>query len=319
VDDKSLLLARLASERAAMWCELVGLGPELLAAERVCGDWTAADALGHVGAWDEIHAARARLMLVGRASEIALPEADALNAQIFADRHGWSLAQAAAACNAARADFLMLIEPLSWEEMAQGHQLANHQTYSIAELTERRAFHDNLHTTDLRAWRKHANPPAQPGPASILRSALDAGRAELEAWTLLVPAAQRSTLDVCGDWSAQDVLGHVADWERWLVDGLDAMAAGRMAGAGLDEDEEGWNQAHAAARRGQPWAVTWEDFTAVRRELLARLDGLGDAGLARTVHTAWSEEDHPYAWFRESLNHDREHAASVRETLTARR
>jgi uncharacterized damage-inducible protein DinB len=319
VDAKALLLARLAQARAALWQELVGLDNPTIATEHICGAWTAADALAHVAAWDEIYTTRIELILEGRPGEIVLSEADPINARIFAERHGWSLERAVDGCNRVRREFLALIDPVPWEEMIRPHRTANRVEYSIQDFTERRAFHDGLHTDDLRSWRKYAQPASRPGPRMILRAALDAARDELLAWVVVVPEEQRTTLAVCGSWNVQDVLGHIADWERYSVNGLDEIAAGRVAGAEYDGDEDRWNHEHATARRGQEWATIWEDLETVRRQLLARLDGMTDADLARTVRTKWSDTDSPYGWIRVNLDHDREHAETIRETLTARR
>lgn len=318
MDPKALLLARLAVARAALWRELVGLDANILNGECICGEWTAADALAHLAAWDEIHAGRVALILDGRPGAIALTEADPVNARIFAERHDWTLERAVREAITARDDFLALIDPLSWDQIVQPHITASRAEYSIRDATERRAFHDALHVDDLRSWRGYAKPDPSPGPKVVLRAALDATREELLAWAALAGEDERSTLPVCGVWSVQDVLGHVADWERYLIDGLDAMADGRVAGAEYEGDDETWNQQHAAARQGEPWATTWADLITTRDELLARLEALSDDQLARQLQTAWSERDHPYAWFRDALDHDREHAESIREALTAR-
>jgi uncharacterized damage-inducible protein DinB len=318
VDAKALLLARLAAARAALWQELVGLDNPTIATEHICGTWTAADALAHVAAWDEIHTTRIKLILEGRPGEIVLSEADPINAGVFAERHGWSLEHAVDACNGARREFLTLIYPVPWEEMIRPHRTANRAEYSIRDFTERRAFHDSLHADDLRSWRKYAQPASRPGPGVVLRAALDAVREELLAWVALVPEGERGTLTVCGDWNVLDVLGHVSDWERYALDGLDAMAAGRVAGAEYDGDEDRWNHEHAAARRGQGWTTTWEDLEGARRALLVRLDGMTDADLARTVRTQWSDTDSRTGGFRYAWNTIAS-AEGVRDTLVARR
>jgi uncharacterized damage-inducible protein DinB len=319
MDDKALLVARLALGRAALWQEMIGLDAGLLAAENICGSWVAADALAHIAAWDEIHSERIRLILAGRARNIQIGVTDAINAEIFEQRHGWSLARAVDVCNAARADFLALIAPLSWDAMQQAHPVNARTEFSIRELVERRAFHDGLHTDDLRSWRAYANPVGGAGPGVVLRAALDAAREELLAWAALIPEDERTTRAVCDGWALQDVLGHVADWERHFVSNLADAAAGRLAGAHWDGDIESWNVRHAAARRGQAWDVTWTDFHAERTALLAHLDRLGDAELAARTPSRQSEQATPYGWFTICLDHDREHAEILRESLTARR
>lgn len=315
MDSKALLLARLAAERSDLLWEFTRLDASTLTTECICGDWTAIDVLAHVAAWDEINSDRVRAILKKRSREVTLIDTDSTNAGVFADRHEWTLPQAVEACTAARAEFRSLIAPLSWDEIVRPHPFAGRAEYAIRDLTERRAFHDALHSTDLRAWRKYADPPAQAGPGVMLRAALDAGRAELIAWTALVPEDQRSTLAVCGDWNVQDVLGHIADWEQFALEVLDDMAAGQVGGERYDGDEEAWNWQHVQARRGQPWEITWSDFNTTRQGLLDRLLAMEDAELARPARCKWPEKERPYAWFLTGIEHDREHAEGIRAAL----
>jgi uncharacterized damage-inducible protein DinB len=315
VDEKNVLLARLATERAGLWWELIGLSEEALTTQPVSGDWTPKDVLAHLAAWDEINTGRVRLALAGRAAEIPYLDPDATNAQLYAERGEWSLSRAVQACQTARADFLALLEPLIWDEMTRPYTLGGGDSRSVLEWAERRARHDAMHIADLRAWREAAGLNREAGPKVVLEAALEAGRAELLAWATLVPEAERAARPVCGVWTLKDVLGHVADWELFCLAGLREMAAGQVAGLSYNGDEEGWNQAHAAARRDQRWEAVWADFTDTRQALLAALAALDDADLNRSVPSRWDTDDRPYWWFRVCLGHDREHAEVLRAAV----
>jgi len=316
MNEKSELLARLASERAWLWWELVGLSAETLVGQPVLGDWTPKDLLAHVAFWDDVSSERVRLALAGRAAEIPYLDLNATNVQVYAERRDWPLAQAVAECQRARDDFLALLEPLTWEEMTRPYTLSWGDPRSIADWAQRRAWHDADHKKQPRNWRESAGIKNVPGPQCVLLAALTAGRAELLAWAALVPEAERATRLVCGQWTLPDVLGHVADWELFVLEGLRQMAAGEVAGTGYGGDEEAWNWDHVRARRGQPWEKTWGDFVAARQKLLAVLEGLDDAALARPVPSLWSAEDSAYMWARVCLAHDREHAEGLSRSLT---
>lgn len=60
-----------------------------------------------------------------------------------------------------------------------------------------------------------------------LLAALAAARRELIEAVATIPAEERSSQSVCGKWTLQDVLGHIADWEALGAEGLAYMAAGR--------------------------------------------------------------------------------------------
>jgi uncharacterized damage-inducible protein DinB len=315
MDEKALLFAKLATERAGLWWELIGLSEETLTTQPIFADWTAKDILAHIAAWDEIHCERLRLALAGRPADIPDLLSDAVNERLHAGRQDWPLAQAVETCLAARAGFLSLVEPLSWEQMAVVYTMAWGDRRSIFDWCQRRMWHDSHHAADIRKWREAAGIKGQVGPKVVLEAALAAGRAELLAWAGLVPETERVTRLVCGEWTLKDVLGHVADWERFCVDAFADMAAGRVAGLSYTGDEEGWNRAHAAGRRDQPWQTAWADFTQTRQALMATLAGMEDAGLDRPARSRWSADDRPYWWFRGCLAHDREHAEGLRAAL----
>jgi hypothetical protein len=118
---------------------------------------------------------------------------------------------------------------------------------------------------------------------------------------------------VCGVWTLKDVLGHVTDWELFGLECLAARAAGRVAGLSYNGEEKEWNAVHAAARQDQPWDAMWADLMATRRQMIGAASMLDDAELVRPVPSAWDPQDTAYAWVRICVDHDREHAAGLRE------
>ena len=68
MNQKAELLARLATERAWLWWELIGLSEETLVGQPVLGAWTPKDLLAHVAFWDDVNGERLRLALAGRAA-----------------------------------------------------------------------------------------------------------------------------------------------------------------------------------------------------------------------------------------------------------
>jgi hypothetical protein len=112
----------------------------------------------------------------------------------------------------------------------------------------------------------------------------------------------------------KDVLAHVADWEWLGAEGLRDMAAGRPPQVEHVKDIEAWNQAHAEARRDQPWDEVWADFHAARKALLKALEGMSQADLARSFPFPWGAKGTAYWWVCVYIAHDREHAEGLRET-----
>jgi len=248
IDQKALLLARIAAARAELWRELLAQDEATLSTQPIAGEWTAKDLLAHVAAWDDNHAARIEL-IPDRLAEIGRrPDRDVLNEQIFAERADWPLSRVVDAAQAARARFLALLATLSWQEICREHESPSGEKISILFLAERRAAHDADHLAELKAWAAEAQPEDVPGPKSVLAAALAAGRDALLAWGRLIPEPEQATRAICGTWTWQDVLGHLADWEQFCVQGLRDMARRQPGGTDFPDDIDAWNLHHTARR-----------------------------------------------------------------------
>jgi hypothetical protein len=156
------------------------------------------------------------------------------------------------------------------------------------------------------------------GPRSILLAAVGGAREELLAAVALVPAEERETRPLVGDWTLKDLLGHVADWEQFEAEGLQQVAAGRVPEVGAAADFQVWNEVHSAARRGQPWARVWADFRATHQVVLAALEGISEADLRRPFRGPGDEVESASLWGRGFARHERAHAADLRAAFPAR-
>jgi hypothetical protein len=175
--------------------------------------------------------------------------------------------------------------------------------------------HDAHHAARIARWRETAAGLAgKSGPKAVLRAALAAARDELLAAIALLrePVEARATRPVCGHWTLQDVVGHLADWERLGAEGLRQMAAGRAPRVEHVADVDAWNAAHVQARQGQPWEVAWGDLVAARQALLSALGEMGEGDLGRTYPFPWGPEGTPYQWVAVYAQHDRSHARGLR-------
>ncbi|HSJ55371.1 MAG TPA: DinB family protein, partial [Anaerolineae bacterium] len=119
---------------------------------------------------------------------------------------------------------------------------------------------------------------------------------------------------VCGEWTARDLLGHLADWEWFGVEGLRLMGRGEPPLVELVRDIDAWNREHAAARRGQPWEAVLQDLHAARQALLDAVQAVEPGNLGRRFPFPWGGEGTPVDWLGVYPVHDREHA----EDLAAR-
>jgi hypothetical protein len=308
--------AWLAIERADLLAQLNGLDERILCEQSVMGDWTAKDLLSHVGNWDGFFAESVTMALAGRASEVTDVNMDERNAQVWAERPGWSLTATLEAFAAARAGFLEVFRPASPHALDCAWQFG-WGSASLRRIARWRGYHDSNHADQISVWRKGLV-PALPqeqlaGSKPVLAASLQAYRVALFASLALISTEEHQTRPVCGAWTLQDMIGHLADWERLCGEVVRQMAAGSSPALDYDGDCDAWNAAHAARRRGQPWSETWNDLEAARRTLLDLLDSLSPGDLNRPVEGQWGGT--PYRWIHACLDHDREHTYDLGKLL----
>ncbi|HHY56770.1 MAG TPA: ClbS/DfsB family four-helix bundle protein [Chloroflexi bacterium] len=161
----------------------------------------------------------------------------------------------------------------------------------------------------------------QPTNRSDLLRLIQTTRAELLSTIDAVPPDRREEPLPSG-LSVKDLLAHVAFWERYLLDRLEAAAAGRDVASlpyDIDAEVDAINARVLAQHQSQSWEVIWFDFEDVHRRALAVIEQLGEADIfdparSRAVigddaHTVFA---HIYA---ETAEHFAEHAAEIRAWL----
>ncbi len=124
------------------------------------------------------------------------------------------------------------------------------------------------------------------------------------------------------DWSAQDVLGHIAAWERQTVETLRAYVQGgipyRMDNLeGLTEIDR-WNEEAVEQRRNWPVHETFIELGVVRSELLSLLADLSEEQIDERITYPWGRPGRLRKLVAIGAEHEQEHAARLtawRETL----
>lgn len=283
------LVALLAARQATLLEALLGLSEEALRQERAAGDQTAPDLLARLVAGHQ-----GQLQAIGATEAWQQRGLDELVAELDA-------------VHASGLDWLAAVpeEALFREGGLPG----------VVEMVAAQLCQLEGATDRLAAWREGRVREAAAAPSlCVLRGALVAGRRELLAACSVILAGERSR-PVCGTWTLQDVVGHVADWELLGVEGLRHMAAGRAPDVEAIPDIDAWNEAHVTARRGQPPEVAWTDLREVRQALLETLEGMGDRALSQRFPFPWGGEGTSYQWLRIYLAHDREHAGGLRQAV----
>jgi uncharacterized damage-inducible protein DinB len=306
------LLARLATERAGLLEQLLGLEERVLIQVPSVADWTAKDVLVHIAAWDRWEARTMQSMVAGEVPDFsALHDLSASNAAFVAPWRDRSLGEVLAELRAARTDWMDWLEGLSHEEFFQQRSYDGDDWSFYNGPVQVQWEHDVGHAGEIANLRKAMSASGDTGCKAVLFGALDAARRELLAAVDLVPEGERDSRRVCGEWTLKDLLGHIADWERFGAEGWRLMAAGQSPEVEVVEDIDAWNLVHVKARREQPWESVWEDLHTTRRSLLTVLEEMGETELSQRFAFPWGPEGTPYQWATVFFAHDREHARDV--------
>jgi uncharacterized damage-inducible protein DinB/predicted RNase H-like HicB family nuclease len=307
------LLARLAAERAGLLNQVIGLDEGTLTGMPVIEQWTAKDLLAHAAAWDRWHDRTMKTMLAGEDPDLsALDDFDTSNEAIWAEWRDRLLDDVLTELQTARADWVTWLEGLPVEDFFRARSFGGSDWSFFTDPLVVQWQHDAEHAEQLARWRQAQMLAKGRGPKSVLAAALAAARQDLLAAAALVPAQQRLTEPIEGEWTLKDLLGHIADWEWFAVQGMRYMAAGQPPDVEHVEDIDAWNRAHVESRRGQPWEHVWEDLHDMRGALLEILEGTSDEALTRAYPFPWGGEGTAYRWLLVFLDHDREHARHLR-------
>jgi hypothetical protein len=116
-------------------------------------------------------------------------------------------------------------------------------------------------------------------------------------------------------WSAQDVLGHIAAWERQTVETIRAYMTGTEPYhiEGFDDlaDRDRWNEEEVAQRRNWPVHETLVELGVVRSELLVQLADLTEAQLDDRIVYPWGKAGRLSRLLELGADHEREHTTSL--------
>ena len=201
------LLARLASERAGLWEQILGLDEQVLAQVPVIGDWTAKDVLAHIAAWDRWESRTMGSMAAGEAPDFsALYDLDASNAAFVAPWRDRFLGEVLAELQAARTEWTDWLEALPGEEFFRRRSYDGDDWSFYDGPLQVQWEHDAEHAEQIAAWRKAMGGSVETGCQAVLLAALDAARRELLAASDVVPEGERDSQRVCGEWTLNDVL-----------------------------------------------------------------------------------------------------------------
>lgn len=313
---RARLLAHLDIERANLLAQLVHLPEETLSHTPIMpvqpgqAPWTAKDLLAHVAAWDRWELGAMQDLLAARPpDEVTLEQLHAYNEATLAPWRNHSLDEVLAELAEARVAWLAWLQAIPGDEFFRERRIDS-EDWSFSACMQIQWRHDAEHAGHIAAWRKDTQPPRIPGPKSVLQAALRAARRALLSAASLVPPEARTKTPLVGEWTLRDLLGHLMDWEAWVLTAVRQIGAGQSPQVAAFESIQDWNEAHAAARRDQPWSQVWQEFIRTRAALDETVEKMSQETMERRHPAPWAEREVPaYLWLSLIvLDHELEHA-----------
>ncbi len=215
--------------------------------------WTIKDILAHVIGWDERAANNLPLILANRADEIQSINAAEYNQQMVELWHDKSFNEVLAEVKSSHQKVLDIMARLEHKEMdmrreRQGRILTI-RSYVIDMIME----HDRHHAIDIEQWRKTME--QQIDPEAIQKTFHQSYEAFMQLIESLSEAelTQKRTID---KWSIKDMLGHIGDWNRLMLQAAEhiydpSLPEAMMLGNSIEEQ----NKMMASRREMNPLSM----------------------------------------------------------------
>lgn len=282
------IISDLKYGRTKLLQAIEGLSRRELTELPIYEDWTIKEVLAHVLGWDQRVLRTLPLMLQNRASEVASVEVDEYNQEsVEAWRHK-SFAEILAEVQSTHRQIMEIISELEHREIDTRRErhgrIITIRSYVIDVMIE----HDREHAAEIELWRKNLEQSIDPAE---LKTRLAQRRADFLAAITDLSEADLLDKKATGDWAIKDIAGHLADWERLMLN-----AARHIHDPSLPVIRpvtDGENEAMAARHAGESWDKTFADLTAVQQAV--------DDFVARLKSGDWTLRG-PYPWPDDSGN-----------------
>lgn len=235
---------------------------------------TVKDVLAHLIGWDEWVADILPLIVQNRADDIPPVEVEAQNQKSMAAWLDKPLREVLLALQASHQHVIELLTGLDYVEIdlrreRQG-QTITIRSYMVDLLVE----HDREHAHEIKAWRETLAEVFEP---EALKAMLAQQRADFMTALDRLNGAQVLDKTAIGHWSVKDLVGHIADWESYMLQAAQHIYDPSLppaAPAEASEDVDACNEVLAAKREGQAWAEVRQSLKAVQTEVAAFVDKL---------------------------------------------
>jgi hypothetical protein len=153
--NKQHAMNSLIEARAALLAAVEGLSETEMTTLPVAGPWTIREILAHIGGWAVWDLDTIKRILAGENLDLSvIQDVDSFNAQLVADRSGWSLEQIFAEMESAQTAMQELLDNLSDDELFGPGPFQGPYWNNLAELLQIAWEHEEEHVAQILAWRE---------------------------------------------------------------------------------------------------------------------------------------------------------------------
>jgi uncharacterized damage-inducible protein DinB len=268
----SEIVSDLKYSRGELLHSIASLSRRELTEIQIYEGWTVKDVLAHVIGWDQRVLKTLPLILQNQASEVASVEVDDFNRKSVNAWRDKSWAEVLSEVQSTHRRILEVLVGLDHMEIDMRRQrnerIITIRSYVIDIMIE----HDREHAAEIELWRKSLEQNIDP---DAIKAALDQNRADFMAAIAGLSHADLLDKSACGTWSVKDVAGHVADWERLMLEAArhihdPSLPPALPAGEVTDD----WNEIMAAKRENDSWENVFHDLTGLHQAVDRFVAGL---------------------------------------------
>ncbi|MFC1976276.1 DinB family protein [Chloroflexota bacterium] len=277
-------------------------------------EWTVKDILAHIIGWDEYVLEILPLIIQNRAGEIEGVEPDEHNRRSVDAWRDKPLSEALATIKSTHQQIVDIVSALDHVEIDMRREWKG-QTITIRSyIIDIQVEHERQHAMEIEQWRESLDSTINP---KHIKQTLAQNRAEILATIEDLSEADVLDKTAVGDWSVKDAIGHLADWERRMLNSarhIDNPSLPAVPPVNDSEDYLGWNEVLAAQQESRAWPEVLVYLTETRQAL--------DDFLATLERGDWKKRG-PYPWSNDQgtlaelitwiAEHDTEHIPGLEE------
>lgn len=263
------IISDLKYGRTRLLQAIEGLSRRELTELQIYEGWTIKDVLAHVIGWDQRVLRTLPLMLQNRASEVASVEVDDFNRESIQSWRDKSLAEVLSEVQSTHQRILEILSGLDHKEVDMRRErhgrIITIRSYVIDVMIE----HDREHAAEIELWRKNLEQGVDP---RAVEADLAQERAAFLAAIEGLSEADLVERNAAGTWSVKDVVGHITDWERLMLNAARHIHDPSLPVVIPVTDDE--NEIMASRRAKESWEKVSHDFHEVSQAVDSFVAGL---------------------------------------------